>query len=92
MLSLLNGPALTSIHDYWKNQTFGLLGLVNCGKVDVLVRGGELIEDKGYFNKVCLHRPHSVLTLSLVIMVVVLLLLQERGGGHPHKGKFMTCF
>ena len=46
-------------------------------------QGGELIEDKGYFNKVCLHRPHSVLTLSLVIMVVFLLLLQERGGGTP---------
>ena len=72
--------------------TFGLLGLVNCGKVVVLARGGELIEDKGHFNKVCLHRPYSVPALSLVIIVVFFLLLQERGGGHPHKGKFMTCF
>lgn len=49
----------------------------------VLVKGEEVIEDKGCFNKVCLHRPHSVLTLSLVMMVVFLLLLQERGGGTP---------
>ena len=39
---------------------------------------GELMEDKGYFSKVCLCRI-SASSLSLVIMVVFLLLVQERG-------------
>ena len=31
MLSLLYGPALTSVHDYWKNHSFDYMDL--CGKV-----------------------------------------------------------
>lgn len=35
-----------------RKRGFGLLGAINCGKVDIYI--GKLMEDRGYFNKVCL--------------------------------------
>ena len=36
VLSLLYGPALTSIHDYWKNHSFGWMDLCQQGDVSAL--------------------------------------------------------
>ena len=40
----------------------GVLRVENCRKVNIW---GKLMEDKGYFGKVCLCRPISVLTFCL---------------------------
>ena len=37
VLSLLYGPALTSIHDYWKNHSFGWMDLCQQGDVSALI-------------------------------------------------------
>ena len=47
-----------------KEKGFGLWGIVNHGKVARKYMK-ELMEDKGYSSKVCLHRLIFVFTLQL---------------------------
>lgn len=47
-----------------KVKGFGLLGVVNYGKVNI--RGRKRMEVKGYFSKLCLCRLISVQTFYLL--------------------------
>lgn len=47
-----------------KERRFGLQGMINCGK-GTRKYIGELMEDEGYFSKVCLWRCILVLILHL---------------------------
>ena len=50
--------------DKTKVKEFGLIGVVNCRKVNMW---RKLMEDKGYFCKVCLCRLKSVLSPVLTV-------------------------
>ena len=72
-----------------KERKFGLQRMINWGK-GTRRYVGELMEDEGYFSKVCLHRLISV----LIFHFQRLQRLQPRDGGRGqlHKGKLMPHF
>lgn len=73
--------------DKTKVKEFGLIGVVNCRKVNIWTKP---MEDKGYFCKVCLCRLKSV--LSPVLRVDSSFCYETGEGGYLYKGKFVPCF
>lgn len=66
----------------------GLLGTVNCGKVNIW---GTLTEDKSHSGKVFLCRCVSELSVHRQREGRLVLLVCERGAEHLHKGKHIPC-
>lgn len=63
-MKLKGGVRLGSLCNILTNKIgFGFQGTVTCGEVTMKYMG-ELVEDTGYFSKVCLCRVILVLTLS----------------------------
>lgn len=66
-----------------KEKRFGLLGVVNCGKINIWGSKWDRIVISGRFVCVDLSRCHFLSPMTRA----VLLLVQERGGGTPLRRK-----
>ena len=67
MLSLLYGPTLTSIHDYWRNHSFDYMHL--CGKImfllfNILSRFGIAFLSRSKYLLISVLQSPSVLILE----------------------------
>lgn len=70
-----------------KGKKFGLLGAVNCERINMW---GKLMEDKGYLLKLCLFPLILVLSSPPVIKVILPSLVEERKT--LSQREFIPCF
>ena len=66
-LSFLNGPTLTSIHDYWKNHSFDFAGKVISLLFNMLSR--FVIKLVKFVIKVCFNTEHPALRALCVCVL-----------------------